>query len=129
MADDLLFEYLRTLLHHLPISIPLGSTYPFCNFVLDLALIEDTGSAAGALNVTLERVFGSRHPSQPPLTFRKRGPHLEGVVDALQQYISGTDGENPLLIKWVHDLVRAGRTAYEKAGEKVSPISTCHPTY
>ncbi|KIO25436.1 hypothetical protein M407DRAFT_25235 [Tulasnella calospora MUT 4182] len=111
----LLFE----LYWHLPESLPLNdSFYSFPTWGdLDPELVSDTGSSQGALNVELERTFGSR--SKGTIKFGARGPSLEGVVTVLRHWITGLDGENILLTKWVDDLTDAAKELCDKHGVEV----------
>ncbi|QRV83798.1 hypothetical protein RhiJN_11814 [Ceratobasidium sp. AG-Ba] len=46
-----------------------------------------------------------------PIQFKSHGPDLAAVVDVLSNTITGTNGENPILINWIGDLHRAARHA------------------
>ncbi|KAB5589446.1 hypothetical protein CTheo_7114 [Ceratobasidium theobromae] len=106
-AEEL--QTLRELLLLLPAKCQSsGFTYPFQNFVLDDEWTELTGSVQGSVNHTLEVAFGSR-ANGAPIEFRSHGPDLVAVVDILASSITGSDGENPILIKWIADLTQAAK--------------------
>lgn len=113
---------LDTLLHHLkhlPINIPeMCGQYHFDSWgELDPELVDDTGTRQGALNMMLERAFGTRKDSL--VVFRERGPALEAVVSVLRREITGLGGENILLTKWTEDLTASAKAVCEKHGTKV----------
>ncbi|CCO36347.1 hypothetical protein BN14_10481 [Rhizoctonia solani AG-1 IB] len=102
-------ERLRELCSLLPPKSPdNGLLYPFNPYIPDEEWIENTGSLQGALNHTLEVAFGSRATvDNTPIKLKSHGPDLLAVVDVLAAAITGYDGENPILINWVGDLIRA----------------------
>jgi hypothetical protein len=114
VADEL--QKLRDLLELLPPKHQsMGFVYPFKDFVADAEWIELSGSVQGSVNHTLEVAFGSRaNANNSPIEFKSHGPDLLGVVDVLATSITGLDGENPLLIKWISDLQRAATHAIEQ---------------
>lgn len=116
-------NYLHHLLHNLPSSIPLDDNhYHFDSFeCVDPEWVELTGTDAGALNHLLEVTFGRR--DQGFIKFKEHGPGLEGVVHALRKYITGTEGENGLLLKWIDDLISAAKEAYQQAGMDAPSIA------
>ncbi|KDQ16586.1 hypothetical protein BOTBODRAFT_107033 [Botryobasidium botryosum FD-172 SS1] len=117
-------DYLRLLLQNLLGSVvPPGSDHYRFNTLqgLDADWVEMTGTNAGALNHLLEVTFGRR--DQGFIIFKERGPGLEGVVDTLRKYITGVDGENGLLLKWIDDLIGAAKEAYQQAGIDVPSIT------
>jgi hypothetical protein len=119
--DDEL-EQLERLLCHLPPIIPSSANrYQFKNFGLDPEDFELAGTMQGALNAALERAFGRRDLG--PIILTERGPSLEAVVPVLRDFITGEDGENILLIKWIRDLVAGAKATYELHGEKVNVCS------
>ncbi|KAF8596323.1 hypothetical protein BDV93DRAFT_563461 [Ceratobasidium sp. AG-I] len=112
VATDL--RYLRVLLSQLPdASHPTGDVYPFPGFVLDDDWVDITGSVQGSVNHSLEVAFGSRATAAgEPIRFKSHGSDLIAVVGVLSNYITGEDGENPILINWVADLVTAAANVY-----------------
>lgn len=115
-------DYLLLLLQNLPPRhIPLGNQhYQFSRYSVNDDDVELTGSTQGALNRALELAFGNR--VQGPVQFAERGPGLEAVVEVLQKYITGDDGENILLWKWVEDLSLASCAAYKAAGKQLPSL-------
>ncbi|KAG9079157.1 hypothetical protein FRC06_007932, partial [Ceratobasidium sp. 370] len=100
---------LRDLLGRLPAkATPPGFAYPFPAFAVDEEWLEITGTVQGSVNHSLEVAFGSR-ASGNPIEFRSHGPDLVAVVDVLSSAITGNDGENVILLKWVTDLQNAAR--------------------
>lgn len=113
---------LDTLLHHLkhlPTKLPeKHGQYHFDTWLeLDPELVEDTGSRHGALNMMLERAFGTRKDGL--VAFSERGTSLEAVAGVIRREITGLDGENVLLTKWTDDLTAAAKAICEKHGTKV----------
>ncbi|KAG8720879.1 hypothetical protein FRC09_008846, partial [Ceratobasidium sp. 395] len=106
-------EKLRHLLSTLPSkSHPLGFVYPFEGFLPDEDWTERTGTVQGSVNHSLEVAFGSRAKAgDTPIEFKSHGHDLAAVVDVLAMHITGHNGENPILIKWVSDLQRAAEHA------------------
>ncbi|KDN33392.1 hypothetical protein RSAG8_13519, partial [Rhizoctonia solani AG-8 WAC10335] len=102
-------ERLRTLLSLLPPKAPVtGSPYPFEGFIPDEDWVEKTGSLQGSVNHTLEVAFGSRATAgNAPIELKSHGTDLLAVVDVPATSITGHNGENPILIKWVGDLISA----------------------
>ncbi|KAG8753088.1 hypothetical protein FRC11_007736 [Ceratobasidium sp. 423] len=111
---------LRTALSLLPPKAPTtGSPYPFEGFVPDAEWIENTGSLQGSVNHTLEVAFWSRAAgNDAPIELRSHGSDLLVVVDVLTTSITGHDGENPILIKWISDLIRAAETVTKGEANK-----------
>ncbi|TFY78892.1 hypothetical protein EWM64_g5117, partial [Hericium alpestre] len=108
---------LKYLLSNLPLSVvPNGAKiYCFHQFPgLDAELVEDNGSEMGALNHELEVILG-RDRDTGLIVFREQGPSLTAVVDVIERYMTGSDGENILLIKWINDLLAAARAIFERA--------------
>ncbi|KAG8974060.1 hypothetical protein FRB94_004931 [Tulasnella sp. JGI-2019a] len=113
---------LQTLLHtlqHLPASIPEDTGY----YNFDQCHGTDpgwadwrerTGSNQGALNHKLEIAFSTCENG--PVKFEERGRGLEAVVEVLRNWLTGTDGQNLILKKWVDDLTEAGRGACNGVG-------------
>lgn len=106
-------QELDTLLHHLkhlPKEVPeKHGQYHFDTWVeLDLELVEDTRSQHGALNMMLERAFGTRKDGL--VAFCEKGLSLEAVAAVIQREITGPDGKNVLLTEWTDN-----RTAAAKA--------------
>ncbi|KAG8945373.1 hypothetical protein FRC04_000823 [Tulasnella sp. 424] len=113
---------LDTLLHHLkhlPTEVPeKHGQYHFDTWLeLDPELVEDTGSRHGALNMMLERAFGTRKDGL--VAFRERGTSLEAVAGVIRREVTGLDGENVLLTKWTDDLTAAAKAICEKHGTKI----------
>ncbi|KAG8795014.1 hypothetical protein FRC12_019097 [Ceratobasidium sp. 428] len=106
-------EKLRQLLSVLPPkSHPAGSIYPFEGFLPDEEWTERTGTVQGSVNHSLEVAFGSRAKAgNSPIEFKSHRRDLVAVVDVLAMHITGHDGENPILIKWISDLQRAAEHA------------------
>ncbi|KAG9120983.1 hypothetical protein FRC07_003254, partial [Ceratobasidium sp. 392] len=140
--DSRLLDLLRYL-RDLPPSLSSHSgSYPFANFVLDPDDVEHYSSRQGALNHQLELIFGSRSGGRS-IVFRGRGPSLEAVVYIFYKYITGEDGENKLLWKWVGDLTEAAKEASkdvsqpsktgvrksraQRGGRKSKPMSRTKP--
>lgn len=116
---------LKTLLHcfkHLPESIPLNTGYYGFNQWHDLTAdwLDKAGTRQGALNGMLKPVFGSRRDGS--VKFEERGEGLEGVVEVLQRELTGTNGENILLTKWVDDLTTAAKEVCDREGHPVSRV-------
>ncbi|KAG8901687.1 hypothetical protein FRC00_005455 [Tulasnella sp. 408] len=113
---------LDTLLHHLkhlPTKIPEKfGQYHFDSWgKLDPELVDDTGTRQGALNMMLERAFGTRKDGL--VVFHEWGPSLEAVVSVLRREITGLEGENVLLMKWTKDLIAAAKGVCEKHSSKI----------
>ncbi|KAF8601836.1 hypothetical protein BDV93DRAFT_607815 [Ceratobasidium sp. AG-I] len=110
-------RHLRSLLLQLPDTChSSGDTYPFQDFVLDDEWVDLTGSAQGSVNHSLEVAFGSRsNAAGEPIKFKSHGADLAAVVDVLSTYITGEDGENPILINWIADLKVAAIDVYSLA--------------
>lgn len=105
-------EALRVSLLRLPpTDQPSGPSYPFEGFIVDPDYLELTGSVQGSINHTLEVAFGSRADGKP-IRFRHHGPDLVAVVDVLAEGITGSEGENLILLKCVDDLREASKHAY-----------------
>lgn len=95
-----LLRHLSTLPDHLSDH---PTVYPFNNFSIAPHEIEHYGTPQGALNHRLELVFGSRYDSRA-IQFRGRGPSLVAIINVFKSCITGEEGENILLWKWVEDL-------------------------
>ncbi|KAG9077841.1 hypothetical protein FRC06_008673, partial [Ceratobasidium sp. 370] len=125
-------EWLRQLLSALPPKThPSGSTYPFEGFLPDEEWTELTGTVQGSVNHSLEVAFGCRAKADgSPIEFISHGADLLAVVDVLATHITGHDGENPILIKWVSDLqngaISAGSLGHQhlEASSKRVPKKT-----
>ncbi|KAF7310297.1 DUF659 domain-containing protein [Mycena indigotica] len=107
-------ENLKHLLNHLPNTIPVGTAHNFIDYVPDPEVVNDLGSEKSALNRDLEVSFGFR-ANNTVITFKSRGPHLEAVATVIRQNISGSGGDNILLVKWVDDLTCAAKAAFANA--------------
>lgn len=84
--------------------------------MLDDKWVELTGSTQGSVNHSLEVAFGSRaNAVGKPIEFKSHGPDLAAVVDVLSTYITGKNGENPILINWIADLKTAAISVYNVA--------------
>ncbi|KAG9095830.1 hypothetical protein FRC06_009372, partial [Ceratobasidium sp. 370] len=123
-------EWLRQLLSALPPKThPSGSTYPFEGFLPDEEWTELTGTVQGSVNHSLEVAFGCQAKADgSPIEFISHGTDLLAVVDVLATHITGHDGENPILIKWVSDLqntaISAGSLGHQHASSKQVPKKT-----
>ncbi|KAG8682509.1 hypothetical protein FRC11_014776 [Ceratobasidium sp. 423] len=108
-------EQLRRFLLRLPPKdSPPGFTYPFEGFIIYEEYVELTGSIQGSVNHSLEVAFGSRaNADGSPIRFKSHGPDLVAVVDVLADTITGTHGENPILLKWIVDLQAAVNHAFD----------------
>ena len=83
---DAALERLRTLLSHLPDSIPLGnSKYNFERFAPDPEKVELYGTSEAAINHELEVTFapkGRKDESVPyPFQFEVRGPGCQSCIE------------------------------------------------
>ncbi|KAJ7192260.1 hypothetical protein GGX14DRAFT_578278 [Mycena pura] len=97
----------------LPVSLP-ASELDIGQLEPSAAEVDDYGSTICALNRRLEISFGSR--AMGPLELKFRGEYLIAVVTILRRVITGTEGENIIMIKWVDDLTNAAKAAIEKSG-------------
>ena len=85
-----------------------GPPNPFKPYIPDEGWVENTGSLQGALNHILEVAFGCRATiDNVPIELKSHGPDLLAIVDVLAAAITSHDGENPILINWIGDLIRA----------------------
>ncbi len=98
----------------LPASIPVNNFYSFHEYAPTEAEIEDYGAPQSVINKHLEPIFGGcKHGL---IKFRGQEPSLEAVVPILQKYITGKEGENIILIKWVDNLTEAAKNTIQKDG-------------
>jgi hypothetical protein len=111
---DELARYLKAL----PASIPIGNAHNFIGYKHDAADMADMLCPHSVLNRALEISFGDR--TRGPVAFKSQGLGLDAVVGVLRMNITGTDGQNGILIKWVDDLHNAALVAIEGSGNQVS---------
>jgi hypothetical protein len=115
-------EELKMLLRLLKVlsdTIPEGDLHDFRHYVLDPIKMKDIGCAKTVLSAKLKSSFGYHGgPGGEEIItpFQSRGPALEEVVTVLRDHITGTGGANPLLTKWVDDLMAGATHAIEQAG-------------
>ncbi|KAJ7049280.1 ribonuclease H-like domain-containing protein, partial [Mycena amicta] len=113
-------KLLRTL-KALPQTLPVNATY---DFIIEPTAeeLDDFGSPHGVVNRALERAFGPRNNGL--VQFTSRGPLLEAVVQLLRRYITGKEGQNVILMKWVDDLTEAAEAAITETGGTLPRIAT-----
>jgi hypothetical protein len=87
------------------------------------------GQFKGLSITALRLLFGSRaNTDNFPLNFKSHGPDLVAVVDVLSNFITGTDRENPILLKWVLDLQAAANHAFSQPTPVSSEVNFCYIT-
>jgi hypothetical protein len=119
-AEELnkLLRYLKAL----PQTLPVDNQY---DFIIEPTPeeLEEFAGAHGVINRALECVFPGR--SKGPVSFKCRGPNLETVVPLLRRHITGMQGQNMLLTKWVDDLTAAAEAAITAGGGTVCTGHHC----
>lgn len=103
--------------HQLPLKAVNGPD-PSCysslvGFQPDNALVEMTGSRAGALNMHLEHIFGyaTRSTGDGILPIEERGPSVCAIHDVLKDYCTEFPSD-AILKKWVIDIAKGAEAIY-----------------
>ncbi|CDO75074.1 hypothetical protein BN946_scf184703.g4 [Trametes cinnabarina] len=127
-------QNLRFLLENLPdiLPEPAVSQSPFQHLIgysADPADVEEIGSISGAVNRSLEIVFGWEARSKGLLPITERGPAVCGLVDALEVYRKACQKpeSDAILLKWLEDIGAGIRQAYSLAGKEFPPSGQPFP--
>ena len=121
-------NHLRTLLSHLPESLPSPESpdrakYNFQYYVPDPEKVKLYGTTEAALNNTLEITFApnGRKGNDAPCQFQftEHGPGLVAVADAIEKEL-GVAPNSAILGKWVEDLLQVAECHYRVLGIQVS---------
>ncbi|KAG6371131.1 hypothetical protein JVT61DRAFT_9894 [Boletus reticuloceps] len=123
-------DHLRTVLSHLPDSIPLANKntprYDFQFYQPDQEKVKLYGTTEAALNNVLKVTFApnGRRGDDTPYRFDllEQGPGLVAIVDALDCELSRSPG-SAILCKWLDDLLQVAEH-YDKAAQVVMPNNT-----
>jgi hypothetical protein len=121
-------NHLRTLLSHLPESLPLSESpdrakYNFQYYIPDPKKVELYGTTEAALNNALEITFApnGRKGNDAPCRFQfaEHSPGLVAVADAIETEL-GVTPSSAILRKWVEDLLQVAEYHYRASGIQVS---------
>ncbi|KAJ7138345.1 hypothetical protein C8R44DRAFT_728486 [Mycena epipterygia] len=117
-------KHLVRLLKNLPDTIPLGDAHNFLDYTPNPVKVARAGCTNSVVSHSLEISFGAHKAPGPTggditIIFKSRGPALEEVATVLRNHITGNEGPNVLLVRWVDDLTKAAFAAIEASGGRI----------